>query len=149
MITELLLRAYIEGTGTKHSTPIFPCFIFILKDGINKKQGDPNYDLFKLALECTAKRLYPNYANGDWSAQKSWLKQDREMKRAYIESLSDTDRELLTARVTQDPEAAYKLTLLVQDGQLVVDDTERPTEQFSTMGCRTANGFDINALQCL
>ena len=77
MVTELLLRAYLEGTGTKHSTPIFPCFIFVLKDGINKKPGDPNYDLFRLALECTAKRLYPNYANGDWSAQKSWLKQSQ------------------------------------------------------------------------
>lgn len=147
MVTELLLRAYLEGTGTKHSTPIFPCFIFVLKDGINKKPGDPNYDLFRLALECTAKRLYPNYANGDWSAQKSWLKQDRDMKRDYLETLSDTDRELLTARVSQDSEAAYKLTLLIEDGKLVVDDAERPNEQFSTMGCRTANGFDINALQ--
>ena len=147
MVTELLLRAYLEGTGTKHSTPIFPCFIFVLKDGINKKPGDPNYDLFRLALECTAKRLYPNYANGDWSAQKSWLKQDRDMKRAYIKSLSDVDIEALTARIAQDSEAAYKLTLLLEDGKLVVDDTERPNEQFSTMGCRTANGFDINALQ--
>ena len=145
MVTELLLRAYLEGTGTKHSTPIFPCFIFVLKDGINKKPGDPNYDLFRLALECTAKRLYPNYANGDWSAQKSWLKQDRDMKRAYIESLSDADREALTARISQDPEAAYKLTLLLEDGKLVVDEAERPNEQFSTMGCLTGSAtIDYN-----
>ena len=148
MVTEQLLKAYLAGTGTNGSTPIFPCAIFVLKDGINKRPGDPNYDLFQLALESTAKRLYPNYANGDWSAQKNWVRLDREMKQAYIEELSDHDRETLVGIITENPEIGYKLTLLVKDGKLVVDPVERPDEQFSTMGCRTANGFDVNSLQC-
>lgn len=40
--------------------------------GVNRKPGDPNYDLFKLALESTSKRLYPNYANVDWSGNAGY-----------------------------------------------------------------------------
>lgn len=148
LVTELFLEAYITGTGANGSTPIFPCAIFVLKDGINKKPGDPNYDLFRLALKATSLRLYPNYANGDWSAQKAWVQQDREMKQAFIDALSEDEKAALISRITEDPEIGYKLTLLLEDGKLVVDPAERPTEQFSTMGCRTANGLDINGLQC-
>ena len=35
--------------------------------GVNRKPGDPNYDMFQLALRSTAMRIYPNYANCDWS----------------------------------------------------------------------------------
>ena len=35
--------------------------------GVNRAPGDPNYDLFRLALRSTATRLYPNYANTNWS----------------------------------------------------------------------------------
>ena len=41
-----------------------------MKRGVNRKEGDPNYDLYKLALKCTARRLYPNYANVDWSTNQ-------------------------------------------------------------------------------
>ena len=40
--------------------------------GVNREQGDPNYDLFKLALKSTAQRLYPNYANVDWSGNAGY-----------------------------------------------------------------------------
>jgi len=146
MVTELLLRAYMEGTGTKSNTPIFPCAIFVMKDGINKKDSDPNYDLFRLALKCTSMRLYPNYANGDWSAQKAWVAADRKMKQEVLDSLADQERSILVERITKEPEIGDKLTLLIVDGKLVVDPREKPTEQFSTMGCRTANGFDVNAV---
>ena len=63
--------------------------------GVNRKPEDPNYDLFKLALKSTSLRLYPNYANVDWTGN-----------------------------------AGY--------------DPENPCTYFSTMGCRTANGWDIN-----
>ena len=146
LVTELLLKAYIKGTGKHGSTPIFPCAIFVMKDGINKKDSDPNYDLFRLALKCTSLRLYPNYANGDWSAQKSWVEADRKMKQEVLESLTDQEMSTLIGRITEDPEIGEKLTLLLVDGKLVVDPREKPTEQFSTMGCRTANGFDVNAV---
>lgn len=64
--------------------------------GVNREPGDPNYDLYQLALQSTAKRLYPNYANVDWTGN-----------------------------------AGY--------------DPNDPKTYFSTMGCRTVNGADINA----
>lgn len=67
MITKALLEVSIEGLGKLHKTSIFPCGIFQMKKGVNRKPGDPNYDLYQLALESTAKRLYPNYANCDWT----------------------------------------------------------------------------------
>lgn len=97
MVIEELLNVSIEGLGALHKTSIFPCGIFQLGKGINREPGDPNYDLYQLALESTSKRLYPNYANIDWSGN-----------------------------------AGY--------------DPGDPRTYFSTMGCRTANGWDINGL---
>ena len=65
MVTKALLEVSIEGLGKLHKTPIFPCGIFQCMKGVNRKEGEPNYDLFKLALKSTARRLYPNYANVD------------------------------------------------------------------------------------
>ena len=97
LITKGLLEGLIKGLGSKKKTSIFPCGIFQMKTGVNRKPGDPNYDLFQLALKSTATRLYPNYANCDWLGN-----------------------------------AGY--------------DPEDPTTYFSTMGCRTANGWDVNGL---
>ena len=97
MIIKALLEGSIKGVGKYHRTPIFPCGIFQCMKGVNRKEGDPNYDLFKLALKSTSQRLYPNYANVDWSGNAGY---DRNDPRTY----------------------------------------------FSTMGCRTANGADINAV---
>ena len=66
MITKALLEGCIKGTGNGE-TSIFPCVIFQYKKGVNDKPGTPNYDLYRLALKSTAKRLYPNYVNCDWS----------------------------------------------------------------------------------
>lgn len=95
MVTKALLEVSIEGLGHLHRTSIFPCSIFQCMNGVNRKPGDPNYDLYQLALKSTALRLYPNYANVDWSGN-----------------------------------AGY--------------DINDPRTYFSTMGCRTANGYDIN-----
>ena len=97
MVTKALLNASIEGTGSLHKTSIFPCGIFQMMKGVNRVPGDPNYDLYQLALKSTAQRLYPNYANVDWSNN-----------------------------------AGY--------------DVNDPRTYFSTMGCRTANLWDVNGL---
>lgn len=97
MITKALLEVSIEGLGKIHKTSIFPCGIFQCMKGVNREPGDPNYDLFRLALESTALRLYPNYANVDWSNNAGYDKND-------------------------------------------------PKTYFGTMGCRTANLWDINGL---
>lgn len=67
MVTKEILKVSIEGLGALHRTSIFPCSIFVLKKGVNRAPGDPNYDLYKLALKSTSQRLYPNYCNADWS----------------------------------------------------------------------------------
>lgn len=72
MVTKALLEVSIEGLGALHKTSIFPCGIFQCMKGVNRKPGDPNYDLFKLALRSTAQRLYPNYANVDWSGNAGY-----------------------------------------------------------------------------
>ena len=72
MVTKALLEVSIEGLGKLRKTSIFPCGIFQCMKGVNRKPGDPNYDLFQLALKSTAKRLYPNYANVDWSTNKGY-----------------------------------------------------------------------------
>ena len=74
MIIKALLESSIKGVGKLHKTPIFPCSIFQVGEGINKHEGDPNYDLFKLAIKSTAKRLYPNYCNVDWSVNAGYDK---------------------------------------------------------------------------
>lgn len=95
LIIKALLEGSLKGVGKFHKTSIFPCGIFQCMKGVNRHEGDPNYDLFQLALKSTATRLYPNYANVDWSGN-----------------------------------AGY--------------DVNDPCTYFSTMGCRTANGWDIN-----
>ena len=72
MITKALLDVSIEGLGRIHKTSIFPCGIFQCMKGVNREPGDPNYDLYRLALKSTAKRLYPNYANVDWSGNAGY-----------------------------------------------------------------------------
>ena len=67
MVIEALIEGCIKGVGKFHRTSIFPCGIFQCMKGVNRKPGDPNYDLFRLALKSTAQRIYPNYANVDWS----------------------------------------------------------------------------------
>lgn len=76
IIIKVMLEAILDGTGPFHRTSIFPCLIFQLGKGINRKPEDPNYDLFQLALKCTAQRLYPNYANLDWSGNEGYNKND-------------------------------------------------------------------------
>ena len=72
MVIKALLEGSIEGVGKIRKTPIFPCGIFQCMKGVNRKPGDPNYDLFKLALKSTSKRLYPNYVNVDWSVNAGY-----------------------------------------------------------------------------
>ena len=61
MVIKNILLATEAGLGNGE-TPIFPIHIFKVKDGLNYNPGDPNYDLFKLACRCSAKRLFPNFS---------------------------------------------------------------------------------------
>lgn len=72
MVTKALIEGSIKGIGKFHKTSIFPCGIFQCMKGVNRKEGDPNYDLFKLACKSTALRLYPNYCNCNWSGDAGY-----------------------------------------------------------------------------
>ena len=72
LVTEALLDVSIEGLGKHHRTSIFPCGIFQCMKGVNQEPGEPNYYLFQKAIESTTKRLYPNYANVDWSGNAGY-----------------------------------------------------------------------------
>lgn len=87
MVIKALLEVSIEGLGRLHKTSIFPCSIFQLKKGVNRKPGDPNYDLYRLALKSTAQRLYPNYANCDWSGNAGY---DNSDPRTYFSTINLT-----------------------------------------------------------
>ena len=84
MVTKALLEGCIKGVGRVHKTAIFPCGIFQCMKGVNRKEGEPNYDLYQLALKSTAQRLYPNYANVDWSTNAGY---DINDPRTYVSTM--------------------------------------------------------------
>ena len=92
MVIKALLEGSIKGVGKFHKTPIFPCGIFQCMKGVNRAPGDPNYDLFRLALESTARRIYPNYANVDWSNVKGY---DRNDPRTYFSTMGKRKLQLM------------------------------------------------------
>jgi ribonucleoside-triphosphate reductase len=72
IVIKAILDASIDGLGD-HETAIFPIMVFKLKDGVNRHEGDPNYDLYLKAIECTSKRMYPNFVNVDATFNKKCL----------------------------------------------------------------------------
>ncbi len=83
MVMRNILLATEAGLG-HGETPIFPIQIFRVKDGINYNPGDPNYDLFKLACECSAKRLFPNFSFQDAPFNLQYYKGTPETEIAYM-----------------------------------------------------------------
>ncbi|MGO5462809.1 anaerobic ribonucleoside-triphosphate reductase [Bifidobacterium animalis] len=59
-IQRAILLNRIRGLGKERHTAIFPKLVFTVKHGVNADEGDPNYDLKQLALECATKRMYPD-----------------------------------------------------------------------------------------
>ncbi|HEC1751774.1 TPA: anaerobic ribonucleoside triphosphate reductase [Campylobacter lari] len=84
MVIENLLKATMKGLGNGE-TPIFPVQIFKVKEGVNYNEKDPNYKLFKLAIECASKRLFPNFSFLDASFNvKYYKKGDYNSEVAYM-----------------------------------------------------------------
>ena len=92
MVIKALLEGSIKGVGKLRKTSIFPCGIFQYMKGVNDKPGTPNYDLYQLALESTSKRLYPNYANVDWSGNAGY---DRNDPRTYFSTMGKCKLQLM------------------------------------------------------
>jgi ribonucleoside-triphosphate reductase len=84
MAIKNLLLATADGLG-KNETPIFPVQIFKVKEGVNYNPGEPNYDLFQLAIKTSAKRLFPNFSFLDAPFNKKYYKQgDYNTEVAYM-----------------------------------------------------------------
>lgn len=83
MVIKNMLLATEEGLG-HGETPIFPVQIFRVKEGVNYSEGDPNYDLFKLAMRCSAKRLFPNFSFLDAPFNLQYYKGTPETEIAYM-----------------------------------------------------------------
>ena len=133
MVIKSLIQGSINGVGKYNKTSIFPCAIFQYMKGVNNKQGTPNYDLFRMSLKSTAKRIYPNYANCDWSNQISWFKKDRKDKNEYLESLTTKEYNDLKNKLIDRPDLQKALGVTVDD-TIKVYDKQQPDEIFSTMG---------------
>ena len=105
LVIEQLLLATKAGMG-ENETPIFPIQIFKVKEGINLNPEDPNYDLFKLAIETSAKRLFPNFSFLDASFNKTYYKENQpETEIAYMgcrtrvmANVHDDEQEVVTGR---------------------------------------------------
>ena len=74
MVIKNYLYALDSGLG-RGETPIFPISIFKVKEGINFNKEDPNYDLFRLSCEVSAKRLFPNFSFIDSKFNKEYYKE--------------------------------------------------------------------------
>jgi len=83
MLIKQLLLATQRGLG-HGETPIFPIQIFKVKSGVNFQPGDPNYDLYRLALETTARRLFPNFAFLDSPFNKAYDRGTKESEVCYM-----------------------------------------------------------------
>ncbi|MEI0739877.1 anaerobic ribonucleoside-triphosphate reductase [Paenibacillus sp. JTLBN-2024] len=78
------------GVSGTEKTPIFPIQIFKVKSGVNFLPGDPNYDLYRLVLETTARRLFPNFVRFSIQAvQQSLRPGKRSGKRSLLHGLPD------------------------------------------------------------
>lgn len=64
-IQKAILNVRLKGLGEDKKTAIFPKLLFTIKDGLNLNETDPNYDIKRLALECSSKRMYPDVLNYD------------------------------------------------------------------------------------
>ena len=83
MVIKNMLLATEEGLGSGE-TPIFPVQIFRVKEGVNYNPEDPNYDLFKLAMHCSAKRLFPNFSFLDAPFNAQYYNGTPESEIAYM-----------------------------------------------------------------
>lgn len=104
LVVKNMLLATEGGLGSGE-TPIFPVQIFRVKEGVNYNPDDPNYDLFKLAMHCSAKRLFPNFSFLDAPFNIEYYKGTPETEIAYmgcrtrvIGNVYDPNREVTPGR---------------------------------------------------
>ncbi len=105
LVSECLLLATEAGLGNGEVS-IFPIHIFKVKEGVNFNPGEPNYDLFQLAIRVSAKRLFPNFSFLDAPYNKQYYQEGKpETEVAYMgcrtrvmANVNDPSREITYGR---------------------------------------------------
>lgn len=146
LVIQALLQGSIKGVGKFHKTAIFPCSIFQCMKGVNRKEGDPNYDLYKLALKSTSLRIYPNYVNVDWTVNEGYDKND---PRTYTSTMGchaeDTPIIMAdgTRKMVQDVKVGDEL--MGVDGQIrVVESLIRGNDKLFKVNQSKAESYVVN-----
>lgn len=136
MVTKNYMLASDAGLG-HGETPIFPISIFKVKEGVNYNPEDPNYDLFKLSLKVSAKRLFPNWSFLDSSFNKPYYKEgDYKTEVGYmgcrtrvIGNVVDEDKQITPGRGNLSftsinlPRLGIKHGIVLKDAKEVADMT--------------------------
>ena len=158
MVSRNLMRAQYEGMGDG-LTPIFPILIFKLMRGYTKDEKDPNYDLYLQAIDCLARRFYPNFVKVDSSFNLPYVKYDtieRDVTKDAKLKLRGTGGIFTLGELTENGKAiapyAYEYDVGVGDYWEVVSAEGMtlklrkliPNTTISTMGCRTRVIGNIN-----
>lgn len=95
----LFQKAYLETRKagfTDGTTPVFPKICYFLKRGFNLEKGDPNYDIFKLAVSCSAVRMYPDYLNIDKLIENTGDIKSPMSCRSFLATYRDENGNLIT-----------------------------------------------------
>lgn len=160
MVSKNLIRSQMEGLGDG-LTAIFPILIFKLMKGYTKDENDPNYDLYMQAVECLARRFYPNFVNADSSFNKPYVKYqektvafaDRKpliVKRRGADVLdSINDDYAASDKIAFEYEVAvgeYWEVVAYSDGILHLRKLVENTT-IASMGCRTRSISNINGAE--
>lgn len=158
MVSRNLMKAQYEGMGDE-LTPIFPILIFKLMRGYTKDECDPNYDLYLQAIDCLARRFYPNFVKVDSSFNLPYVKYETKeldvTKEAKLK-LRGAGSTFILSELTENGKAvapyAYEYDVGVGDYWQVVEVSGTklklrkliPNTTISTMGCRTRVIGNIN-----
>lgn len=156
MVSRNIMRAQYEGMGDG-LTAIFPILIFKLMKGYTKNEDDPNYDLYLQAIECLARRFYPNFVSVDSTFNKPYVKYDEKTlefaadagltfkKRGSNETacLTTVEPSEYTVWEYEVAPGEYWEAVSYADGKLHLRRLV-PNTTVATMGCRTRLFSNIN-----
>ena len=159
MVSKNLMKAQYEGMGDG-LTPIFPILIFKLMKGYTKNEDDPNYDLYLQAIDCLARRFYPNFVSVDSSFNKPYVRYEEQSININTSSISVKIRgkdELKTIELT---DKKFDIPIYQYDigignywdikeiaGNVLKLSKIIPNSTISSMGCRTRVLGNINGVE--
>lgn len=147
MVSKNIMRAQYEGMGDG-LTPIFPILIFKLMKGYTKNEGDPNYDLYLQAIDCLARRFYPNFVSVDSTFNKPYVRYNEQVvdmtdtpTLTFKKRGSNETTKLASVEPTEYTVWEYEVApgdfwevVEYKDGKLHIR-TLCPNSTISTMGC--------------